>query len=318
MNSSDIASDLSPLLIICKNGEIKRLMGTETVPPLTTGDPGTGVRSKDVLISPETGVAARLYLPQTGELGRVLPIMIYFHGGAFLVQSVFSPTYQKFLNALAAESNIIIVSVEYRLAPENPLPIAYEDCWAAVKWVTDHSSGKGDEPWLNNFGNFSKLFFSGDSAGGNIAHRLGIRFGLHGLDGSDLSGIIMMNPYFWGKDPIGSEGDLIGVKETVDKLWITACPTSTGSDDPWINPCLDPDLSRLGCYRVLIFVCEKDVLKHRGWLYYEALKRSRWGGDVEILEIEGEEHVFHLENSDCDKAQDMVKRVGCFINKDVN
>lgn len=316
MDSTDVVSDLSPFLIIRKNGEIQRLMGTETIHPSPEGEPKTGVKSKDVLICPETGVGARLYCPRTAAFDRKIPIMIYFHGGAFFVQSAFSPTYQNFLNALAAESNIIIVSVEYRLAPENPLPIAYNDCWDAVQWVVSHSSRKGDEPWLNNFGNFSQLFFSGDSAGGNIAHRLGIRIGLDGLDGADLSGLIMMNPYFWGKDPIGSEEDLIGVKEIMNKFWISACRTSTGSDDPWVNPCLDPDISRLGCDRVLVFVCEKDVLKHRGWLYYETLKRSGWGGEVGILEIEGEEHVFHLENSDTDKAKDMIKKVACFIKKD--
>lgn len=313
----DVVSDLSPFYIVHKNGRIQRLMGTETVPPSPAGDSETGVRSKDVLISPEMGLSARLYLPKMDfVVDRKLPILVYFHGGAFFVQSAFSPTYQKFLNSLAGESDLIIVSVDYRLAPENPLPVAYDDCWTAVKWVVSHSSGEGHEPWLTNFGNFSQLFFVGDSAGANIAHRLGIRAASDGLDGKNLSGIIMMNPYFWGKDPIGSENDITGVKEDVDKFWASACPTSIGSDDPWINPVLDPDLPRLRCGRVLVFVCENDVLKHRGWLYYEALKGGGWGGEVEILEIEGEEHVFHLEKYDCSKAKDMIKKVACFVNQD--
>ncbi|KAF5951712.1 probable carboxylesterase 12 [Camellia sinensis] len=317
-NILQLAYDLNPFIRVYKDGKVERLMGTEVVPPSTT-DPKTGVHSKDLVISPETGVAARLYKPKTTTTDQKLPLLIYFHGGAFFVQTAFSPTYQTFLNSLSSEANAIVVSVDYRRAPENPLPIGYDDSWEAVKWVASHTSAVAHggglvEEWLRDYADFERVFFGGDSAGANIAHHMAIRVGLEGLlGGVKLVGIVLTNPYFWGKDPIGGEGTNMDIKALMDEFWIKACPSSSGSDDPMINPVVDPNLARLGCSKVLVCVAEKDVLRDRGWLYCEALGKSGWGGVVEIMESEGEDHVFHLEKPNCEKAMDLVKRVISFM-----
>ncbi|KAJ6692567.1 CARBOXYLESTERASE 13-RELATED [Salix purpurea] len=87
-------------------------------------------------------------------------------------------------------------------------------------------------------------------------------------------------------------------------------------DDPRINPAGagGVELASLQCSRVLIFVAGKDRLRERGYNYYEALKQSGWGGAVEIVETEGEDHVFHLLNPNSDKAGVMMKQVVSFIN----
>ncbi|KAE9447206.1 hypothetical protein C3L33_20904, partial [Rhododendron williamsianum] len=203
-------------------------------------------------IEPDTGISARLYKPKPTNPDQKLPVLVYFHGGAFLVQTAFSPTYQPFLNSLASQANVIIVSVEYRRAPEHPLPVGYYDSWAAVKWVVSHSGGDGEEEWLRDCADFGRVFFAGDSAGANIAHNMAIRVGSDGLDGGELAG----------------EGVAFGM------------PDETGLDDPWINPVMDPKWSGMGCAKVLVVVAEGDVLKHRGWLYYEELGKvggvERW------------------------------------------
>ncbi|KAL6213434.1 hypothetical protein ACLB2K_012881 [Fragaria x ananassa] len=105
-----------------------------------TIDPQTGVQSKDVVISTTPLISARLYLPKSAipkSTGK-FPLLIYFHGGGFCNGSAFSPTYHNHLNLLVSEVNVIAISVEYRLVPEHPLPAAYEDSWAAVKWVETH------------------------------------------------------------------------------------------------------------------------------------------------------------------------------------
>ncbi|KAG5526487.1 hypothetical protein RHGRI_032681 [Rhododendron griersonianum] len=314
-NNLEIEYDLSPLCIVYKDGKVERLIGTEIVPP-SAADLETGVGSKDVVIKPDTGISARLYKPKPTNPDQKLPVLVYFHGGAFLVQTAFSPTYQPFLNSLASQANVIIVSVEYRRAPEHPLPVGYYDSWAAVKWVVSHSGGDGEEEWLRDCADFGRVFFAGDSAGANIAHNMAIRVGSDGLDGGELAGLVLMHPFFWGKDPTGDETTDVGVREYVEKVWLSACPTSTGLDDPWINPVMDPKWSGMGCAKVLVVVAEGDVLKHRGWLYYEELRKSGWGGEVEIMETEGEEHVFYLEKPHCDKAKDLVKRVASFLKSD--
>ncbi|KAB2602940.1 carboxylesterase 12 [Pyrus ussuriensis x Pyrus communis] len=93
-----------------------------------------------------------------------------------------------------------------------------------------------------------------------------------------------------------------------DKLLEVIYPTCGGSDDPRVRPGNDPKLGEIGCGRVLVFVAEKDFLRDRGWAYYEALKKSGYGGVVEIVESEGEDHVFHLFNPSCDNSVDLVKK----------
>lgn len=88
-------------------------------------------------------MSARLYIPKAviGSL-RKLPVLVYFHRGDFVVETARSPTYHNYLNALAAEAYIIAIYVNYRRAPEHPLPAAYDDSWTTVKWVASHFAGK--------------------------------------------------------------------------------------------------------------------------------------------------------------------------------
>ncbi|KAK2991495.1 hypothetical protein RJ640_016530 [Escallonia rubra] len=116
-----------------------------------------------------------------------------------------------------------------------------------------------------------------------------------------ISGMVLIHPYFGNEEP--------------DKLWEFICSDSGGVNDPRLNPAAHSGLvSKLGCEKVLICTAGKDFLRDRGWSYYAALKESGWGGAVEILETEGEGHVFHLFNPTSDKAKAMMKLIASFIN----
>ncbi|XP_062019912.1 probable carboxylesterase 12 [Rosa rugosa] len=313
--SDELAHDFSPLFKIYKDGRIERLMGTDTVPPSV--HPQTGVESKDVMISNETGLYARLYIPKsTTTSSTKLPLLVYFHGGGFCVETTSSPTYHNYLNSLVVEANVVAVSVDSRRVPEYPLPVAYNDSWDALKWVASHSDGSGSEEWLNNHADFQKLFFSGDSSGGNIVHNMAVKVGSEGLVGVKLIGIVLVHPFLWGKEPIRGESTMPAVqREYLDSMWRFVYPLTSGSDDPLLNPGKDPKLGGLGCEKVLVCVAENDTLKHRNWYYSEVLRKSGWKGAVEVLEAKGEGgHVFHLFNPTCDSAQAMLKKITSFIN----
>ncbi|CAK9153807.1 unnamed protein product [Ilex paraguariensis] len=306
MDSSSITDEVSyeflPYFRAFKDGRVERFFGTDVVPP-SSDSQSDGVASKDVVILPETGVSARLFMPSTINSGQKLPLLVYFHGGAFCFGSPFCPTYHNYLTSLVAEANVLAVSVDYRLAPEHPLPIAYEDSWGALQWVASHCGGQGPEAWLNDYANVRRVFLAGDSAGANIAHNIAVRAGVEDLAGVKLCGVCLVHPDFASRDGY------------VTKTWLFACPGTTGSEDPRINPAVDPNLPRLGCTKVVVCVAEKDGLRERGWFYYETLRKSGWGGVVEIIETQGEEHVFHLFNPTCEKAVTLLKRLASLMNE---
>ncbi|XVF45163.1 hypothetical protein PTKIN_Ptkin02bG0183000 [Pterospermum kingtungense] len=313
-NTSDIVIDGAPLLRVYKDGRVERLLGTQIVSPGL--DPKTNVESKDVVYSQETAQSVRLYIPKGVDSStQKLPLLVYFHGGGFCIETAFSPTYHNYLNSLVAEANIVAVSVDYRRAPEHPLPVAYDDSWDALKWFASHYGGNGPEQWLNSYVDFDRVYLSGDSAGANIAHHIAIKTSKENPGGVNLVGIVLTHPYFWGKEPVGDETKDPVVRAKIEGIWRLASPTTTGSDDPWINPIDNQNLADLGCTKVLVCVAEKDILRHRGWYYCEKLKESGWGGEVELMEAPGEEHVFHLMKPTCENAVTKMKKVAAFMNQ---
>ncbi|KAL1220290.1 putative carboxylesterase 7 [Cardamine amara subsp. amara] len=316
---SEVAFDRSPAYRVYKSGRIERLLGETIVPPSL--NPQNGVVSKDIIYSPENNLSFRIYLPEkiSDVTDKKLPILIYFHGGGFIIETAFSPTYHTFLISTVAAANCLTISVDYRRAPEFPIPIPYEDSWDSLKWVLTHIDGTGPENWINKHGDFGKLYLAGDSAGGNIAHHLTIRAKRENLEKSIISGIILIHPYFWGKTPI-DELEIRDVARTqgVEGSWRTASPNSKdGVDDPWLNVVGsdDSDLSGLGCGRVLVMVAGDDLFVRQGWGYAAKLKKSEWEGEVEVMETKDEGHVFHLKNPNTDNARQVVKKLAEFISK---
>ncbi|XP_048423861.1 probable carboxylesterase 12 [Pyrus x bretschneideri] len=161
MSNEELSYDFSPMIKVYKDGRVERLLGTATVPPST--QPETGVQSKDIVISQQPAISVRLYIPKSAATK--LPLLVYFHGGGFCIQSASSPTYHNYLNSLVSEVNVVAVSVEYRLAPEHPIPAAYDDSWAALKWVASHFDGKRkggeeeDEDWITSYADSQRVFF---------------------------------------------------------------------------------------------------------------------------------------------------------------
>ncbi|KAK6135676.1 hypothetical protein DH2020_030579 [Rehmannia glutinosa] len=119
-----------------------------------------------------------------------------------------------------------------------------------------------------------------------------------------------------GRDPVGNEETHeMYPKSYLDKLWEYVCPGTTGLDDSWINSGMDPKLSRFGCKRVLVYVAEKDFMKERGWFYKEVLRKSGWDGEIEVVDVEGEDHIFSVFAPDSENGMAMLKKVAAFINE---
>jgi acetyl esterase/lipase len=299
-SSNEIIHQWGSYIRVYKEGRVERFFGTDKVPSSINST--DGVSTKDVLIAPEIDVSARIFIPTcTINSGHKLPLLIYFHGGGFRVGSPFCATYHNYVTSLVTAASVVAVSIDYRLAPEYLVPTCHEDSWVALKWVASHSNGEGPEEWIRDYANFGQVFLAGDSGGANIAHDLAAQAGIENLNGVKLTGLCLVHPYF-------------GSKDSVDESWIFVSPTTSGLDDFRYNPAADSRMASLGCTRVLICLAEKDALRQRGLFYYETLRKSGWGGEVEIVETEGEGHVFHLFNPNCDTAEALLKKLASFIN----
>ncbi|KAL7598944.1 hypothetical protein Lser_V15G24688 [Lactuca serriola] len=315
-STNEIIKEIPGIIRIFEDGRIHKLQVPDIVPAGV--DPSSGVNSKDVVFSLQNNVFARLYVPKTTTIipHHKLPLLIFYHGGGFMIESAKSSLYHNFLNLVVSESNVVAVSVDYRLAPEFPLPIAYEDSWEAIKWVAEHVNGNGPEPWLNEYADLQNIFLAGDSAGGNIAHHMAIRVGSDTPAGLRFQGVILFHPYFWGKERVGKESDFLEPRliALFNDAWAVAHPGSSGPDDPLINPGIDPKISGMGCSKMMVFIGGNDLMRERGLYYKDLVEKSGWKGDLEVVEDEGEEHVFFLFDPSCANACSLRTRICKFIN----
>lgn len=309
MASKEIVTEIPSWIRVFSDGSVERPRDFPIV-AATLKDPNTGISSKDIRISrnPPQAISARIYLPNISDPHphqHKLPILVYFHGGGFFFGSAFSKLFNDFFLNLLPQANAVVVSVEYRLAPEHPLPAAYDDCWHALQWVASHSSSSHPhphphaDPWLLHHADFTRLFIGGDSAGANIVHNiLAFRIGPQALPTAlRISGAILAHPYFYGSEPVGSEPVTELEHNFYNKVWKLVYPSAPGGiDNPFINPLGPgaPSLAGLGCSRILVSVAGLDGLRDRGVSYYEAVKNSGWQGDIQLFEEKDEDHCYHL------------------------
>lgn len=301
-SKEEVVFEFLPFFRAFKDGRVERFFGTDVVPATSTEPFPDGVCSKDVQIVPEKKVSGRLFLPKIKPNHQKLPLLIYIHGGAFCFGSPFCQTYHSYLTQVVKEANVVALSIDYRLAPEYLLPAAYEDAWETLKWVASHADGFGAEPWLNDHADLQRVFVAGDSAGGNISANTVAQAGVQDLAGMKIQGLCLIHPDFASKE------------EEVYNSWNFACPSSTGGDDPRMNPAKDSRLPNLGCKKVLVCVAGDDPMRERGYYYYDTLKNSGWKGSVEFVETPGESHVFHLFKPTSENARILLRTVAAFMN----
>jgi len=103
-------------------------------------------------------VPVRIYWPPVAQRDN-LPVVVFYHGGGWCLGDL--DTHDPVVRAHAVGAEAIVVSVDYRLAPEHPFPAGIEDCWAALRWVGEHAAELGGDP--------KRIAVAGDSAGGNIS-----------------------------------------------------------------------------------------------------------------------------------------------------
>ena len=125
---------------------------------LLAGSGDQSVTAVDRTIPGPAGeIPVRVYLPP-GE-GGSRPLVVFYHGGGWVICGLDS--HDPVCRDLAAGTGAVVLSVDYRLAPEHKFPAAVDDSWAALQWAHDHAADLGADA--------TRMAVAGDSAGGNLA-----------------------------------------------------------------------------------------------------------------------------------------------------
>ena len=253
------------------NDTITRLREDPHISPSSNPNLPISVLTKDILINPSHNTSARIFLPRKAlEHTSKLPLIVYFHGGGFILFSAASDFLHSYCSNLANDVNSIVVSVDYRLAPEHRLPAAYDDAMEAMHWIKNQS-----DDWLRNYADYSNCHIMGSSAGGNIAYQTCLRvtaetnLNYDYLKPIQIRGFILSQPFFGRTKRVASElrlsSDSILPPHVCDLMWELALPVGVDRDHEYCNPTVgdgDGVLDRVGKlgWRVLVSGCEGDPL----------------------------------------------------------
>lgn len=226
---------------------------------------------------PAGSIPVRIYRPRDGE---VLPVVLYFHGGGWVIGSL--DTHDNTCRRLAMAADCVVVSVDYRLAPEHPYPAAVEDCFATLRWICDNAAA------LRLDG--ARVAVAGDSAGGNLAAVVAQMARDHG--GPSLCFQLLIYP---ATDSACDSASMVENAEgyflTRDGMrwfWENYLGKPAAARAPYNSPLHAEDLS--GLPPAYVITAEYDPLRDEGEAYARRLSES--GVSVRTRRYEGMIHGF--------------------------
>ncbi len=225
---------------------------------LLAGDPEPIYKiANQIIPTSEGSILIRLYYPKEAKK---LPTLIYFHPGGFVRGDV--ETHDPICRTLANHSGSLVISVNYRLAPENPFPAQFEDCQHLNTYLENHIQDIGGDP--------ERIAVGGESSGGNLAavftqlSTLPLKFQLLIYPQLDFTNHLPSHQTY-------ATGYLLEEK-TLQLYAAYYLPETADPHDPRISPYFTPDLSKQP--PTLIITAEYDPLHDDGAYYAAKLKKA--------------------------------------------
>jgi acetyl esterase len=227
------------------------------------------VEKGTALAADGTGLPLRIYRPKGAAAGP-LPVVVNFHGGGWVSGDLNHS--QWWASSLAAEANVLVVSVDYRLAPEHPFPIPAEDCYDATVWISEHAAELGADP--------QRVAVMGDSAGGNLAAVVALMARDRGTP--DIALQLLIYPsvdltHTYASVDENANAPILGRKDVENNAGNYFHNSAGDRTDPYASPLLakHDDLPP-----ALIQTAQFDPLRDEGAAYADALREA--GVDVEL------------------------------------
>ncbi|KAL6838957.1 hypothetical protein ACP4OV_031184 [Aristida adscensionis] len=318
-----VVEDCLGIVQLLSDGTVKRSTDYSCLPLLGDVPADMPVQWKDAVYDAAHGLRLRMYRPTAAAAGHrrttaKLPVVVYFHGGGFCMASFELPNFHTAGLRLAAELPAVVLSADYRLAPEHRLPAAHRDGEAVLAWLRDHAQA---DPWLAGSADPGRVLVAGDSAGGNIAHHLAVRCGSGELplDPLRLTGCVLLWPFFAGEERTPSEAagdDLPMGTALFDQTWRLALPEGATRDHPAANP-FGPASAPLEAVAdfppALVVDPELDVLHDRIAEY--AARMAAMGKAVERVVFRGQGHGFFVFEPLGEASDQLVGIIRRFVNQ---
>lgn len=264
--------------------------------PRPEGDPVKRVEDR-AFPGPNGDVPVRIYWP---EAERPRPLLVWYHGGGWVIGNLDSADYG--CRILCNEASAVVVSVDYRLAPEFKFPSAPEECYAALEWAVANAGELGADA--------SRVAVGGDSAGGNLAAVVAILARDRG--GPKIGFQLLVYPVTdYGFDTKSysenAEGYLL-TKDSMVWFWGHYVASPEHGPDPMASPMQTENLS--GLPPALVMTAEYDPLRDEGEAYAARLKDA--GVAVETKRYDGQIHAFFA-NPAIDDGREAAVRGGMAI-----
>lgn len=281
MLDSDVAAQLDALAALgapaLSEGTVDQARANYDAAPKPPGDELRRVEDRTVP-GPAGDVPVRLYADAGGD-ATGLPVIAFFHGGGWVLSSV--DGHDSLARRIAARTGALVVSVDYRLAPEHPFPAPHDDCWAVTAWLAEHAAEWGGDP--------ARLAVCGDSAGGNLAAGVALRARDEGVP---LVFQALVYPCIDDR-----QGEYRSMTTNAEGYFLTAADMVWFWDhfvpaehrgDPRAVPARADDLA--GLAPALVMTAEYDPLRDEGERYAERLAAA--GVPVETIRYHGVVHGF--------------------------
>jgi acetyl esterase len=247
---------------------------------------------------PGGDLSLRAYRPLGANPDVVLPLLVWFHGGGWVIGDL--DTHDTLCRELANASGCALVAVDYRLAPEHPFPAAFDDALAATRWVARHAAELGCDA--------TRLAVGGDSAGGNLAAAvtLAARDQADGQGALPIAFQLLVYPATdmrrgHGSHRSNGEGYIL-TRETIDYFVGHYLPPGTALTDWRASPLLAA--SHIGLPPALVLTAGYDPLVDEGLDYARTLTEG--GGRASYVCFGRQIHGFITMGKVLDEANSAV------------